>query len=447
MSSGSLLSNPNPARASAGQTLALFTRFPRAGQTKTRLIPALGPDGAARAHQEMTEHVLNRLRRVVLERHLCFEIHFTSGSVSEMRQWLGREAILKPQAEGNLGARLARAASEAFAKGMKSVVMVGADCPGLDGHHIRTAFDQLAKHPVVFGPATDGGYYLIGLSRDLPQLFEGIPWGTERVLADSMAIARRLDTEPFLLPELADVDEPADLAHWEKAQRASRTLSVIIPALNEARVLPATLKSVAQDHPNEILVVDGGSVDDTSKVAGSFGAQVISSPPGRARQMNHGAAAARGEILLFVHADTELPAGYRDPIHTALRSPHTVSGAFSFRIREPFSGRSMVEWLANMRSRLWQLPFGDQGLFVRRWAFEYLGGFPDISLMEDYELVRRLKRLGKVVTLTPEARTSGRRWRELGVIRTTLINRLAIIGYRLGIAPSRLANFYYRQKG
>jgi rSAM/selenodomain-associated transferase 2 len=364
-----------------------------------------------------------------------------------MQGWLGRNTIYKQQAEGNLGVRLARAAASAFAQGMSAVVMVGSDCPALDSSHIRAAFDQLERHPVVFGPARDGGYYLVGLRREIPELFETIHWGTDRVLSESLAIARRLGIEPFLLQELADVDEPADLVNWEKAQRTNRTLSVILPALNEAEVLPATLKSVGQDQPDEILIVDGGSSDDTRNIAGSLGAEILSSPPGRAHQMNRGAAAAQGEILLFVHADTELPAGYREHIISALRSPQTVAGAFTFRIREPFNGRSVVEWLANMRSRVCQLPFGDQALFVRRWAFEYLGGFPHIPLMEDYELVRRLKRLGKVVTLIPEARTSGRRWRELGVIRTTLVNRLTIMGYRLGIAPSRLARFYYGQRG
>ena len=439
-------SSPSPLRVPRQETLALFTRYPRPGLTKTRLIPALGLEGAARAHREMTEHVLNRLRRIVLERQLHFEIHFTGGSIPEMRRWLGASAILKPQPDGDLGFRLAHAAREAFSRGANSIVMTGADCPALDSHLVRTAFDQLQRHSVVIGPATDGGYYLIGISRDLPQLFNGIPWGTRRVLAETLATARAVGLEPFLLPELADVDEPADLVNWENAQLESRTLSVIIPTLNEAACIAATLRSVAQGQPDEILVVDGGSVDETLGIAGSFGAQTISSPPGRARQMNHGAASARGEILLFVHADTELPAGYREHILTALRSLCTVAGAFHFRIREPFSGRSMVEWAANLRSRLCQSPYGDQGLFIRRWTFEHLGGFPDIALMEDYELVRRLKKLGQVVTLTSEARTSGRRWRELGVIRTTLINRLTILGYRLGIAPSHLADFYYRRR-
>jgi rSAM/selenodomain-associated transferase 2 len=274
-------------------------------------------------------------------------------------------------------------------------------------------------------------------------LFAGIHWGTQHVLAESIANAHRLGVKPFLLPELADVDEPADLANWDRAQINSRTLSVIVPALNEAGHLPATLASIARGQPDEIRVIDGGSVDQTSEVAVGFGAKIISSSPGRARQMNQGAAGARGEILLFVHADTELPADYREPIFAALRCPGTVGGAFRFRIRDPFAGRALIEWFANARSRLCQMPFGDQGLFIRRWAFEYLGGFPDIALMEDYEMVRRLRRLGKVVTLSQDARTSGRRWLELGLLRTTLINQLTIMGYRLGIAPSRLARFYY----
>jgi rSAM/selenodomain-associated transferase 2 len=192
----------------------------------------------------------------------------------------------------------------------------------------------------------------------------------------------------------------------------------------------------------EIIVADGGSRDDTPRITRCHGAKVVACPANRAGQMNRGAAAARGETLLFLHADTWLPANYHDTVLAALRRPTVVGGAFRFRIREPFRGRRLVECMTNLRARLWRMPYGDQAVFVRRWAFETLGGFPDLPIMEDYEFVRRLRRFGSLAVLDAAVLTSGRRWQRLGFLRTTLINRLVIIGYRCGVAPANLAALY-----
>jgi rSAM/selenodomain-associated transferase 2 len=192
----------------------------------------------------------------------------------------------------------------------------------------------------------------------------------------------------------------------------------------------------------EISVADGGSHDETLSIAQSHGAKVVSVPPNRARQMNAGAAVAHGETLLFLHADTLLPAGYRDAILAALRQPQVVGGAFRFRIIDPFPGRRLIERSVNLRSRLWRMPYGDQALFVRRWAFDELAGFSDLPIMEDYEFVRRLRRLGRLALLNDAVLTSARRWRRLGLLRTTLLNQLMIVGYHCGVSPTTLAALY-----
>ena len=424
------------------ETLILFTRFPLAGRAKTRLIPRLGAEGAAELQREMTEHVLARMWPLIKRRGVQLEVRLDDGSRTDMRNWLGNDLDFTPQGDGDLGARMLRATNEAFAAGMDAAVVIGADCPELDAALVERAFDSLRTHPVVFGPATDGGYYLVGLRRPLPLLFQGIAWSTGSVLADSLARARQLGIEPCLLPELSDVDEPPDLLVWERARPASRTVSVIIPTLNEAEHLPLTLKHAAASEPMEILVADGGSRDDTLRIAAGHGATLVSSPPNRARQMNAGAAAARGETLLFLHADTLLPANYRDAMLALLRRPEVVGGAFRFRIRDRFPGRWLVESTTNLRSRLWRMPYGDQALFVRRWAFNALGGFPDLAIMEDYEFVRRLRRLGKLALMEAPVLTSGRRWQRFGFLRTTLINKLIILGYRCGLSPAKLATLY-----
>jgi len=424
------------------ERLILFTRFPQPGRAKTRLIPCMGAEGSAQLQREMTEHALSRAWPVVKRRGVKLEVRFEDGSQADMRRWLGRAFTFVPQGQGDLGERMLRATNDAFRTGMDAVVVIGADCPELDAALIERAFDALRSHPVVFGPAKDGGYYLVGLRQPLPALFQGIAWSTGSVLADSIARARQLGIEPRLLPELSDVDEPADLPAWKKARRASRTVSVVIPTLNEAEHLPRALKHVAAGEPTEIIVADGGSRDDTVRIAPSQGATVVSSPPNRARQMNAGAAVARGATLLFLHADTLLPATYRDAILIALREPDVVGGAFRFRITDPFPGRWLVESTTNLRSRLWRMPYGDQALFVRRWAFNELGGFPELPIMEDYEFVRRLRRLGRLALLNDAVITSGRRWKRLGFLRTTLINKLVIVGYRCGVPPVKLAALY-----
>jgi rSAM/selenodomain-associated transferase 2/rSAM/selenodomain-associated transferase 1 len=422
--------------------IILFTRFPVAGRAKTRLLPHLGAEGAAQVQREMTEHVLARAWPLVKRRDVALEVRFEDGSHAAMRQWLGNGLRFAAQGDGDLGARMLRATNQAFEAGTESVIIIGADCPELDAALLERAFDLLRTHPVVFGPAKDGGYYLVGLGRSLPALFQGIAWSTGSVLADSVARCRQLGIEPCLLPRLSDVDEPSDLPAWEKECRTSRTVSVIIPTLNEAERLPATLRHVAAGEPTEIIVADGGSRDETLGIAQSHGVKIVASPPNRARQMNAGAAAARGETLLFLHADTLLPANFRDAISAAFRQPQVVGGAFRFRIADAFHGRRFIERSVNLRSRLWRMPYGDQALFVRRWAFDELGGFPDLPIVEDYEFVRRLRRLGRLALLNEAVLTSARRWQRLGLLRTTLINQLVIIGYHCGVSPIKLAALY-----
>jgi GT2 family glycosyltransferase len=160
--------------------------------------------------------------------------------------------------------------------------------------------------------------------------------------------------------------------------------------------------------------------------------------------MNAGAARASGNVLLFLHADTLLPREWTRLVAGVWRRPGVAAGAFRFRIAEDFAGRRLVEWTVHLRSRWFQRPYGDQALFLRRGAFEEWGPYADLPIMEDYELVTRLRRHGRIVTLPEPAITSGRRWRELGLLRTTLVNTLVIAGFRLGSPPQRLAEYYRR---
>ena len=433
------------ALSQARPRLIIFTRLPVPGQVKTRLIPALGPDGAAALHRRLVLRTLRTCRAACESHGVDLEIYYAGDDPGAMEHWLGSQLQFRAQCAGDLGQRMAGAFADSFAEGSPATVIIGSDCPDLTSHRLGEAFTALGSHPVVFGPATDGGYYLIGLARPTPELFQGIAWGTDQVMAQSQAILARLGIIPALLPPLADVDRPEDAAAWQRrgvAETGLDRISVILPTLNEAAHLAATLECVHTGSPAEVIVVDGGSADGTPDLARRAGAKVISSPPGRARQMNAGAAEATGDVLVFLHGDTLLPSGWEDTIRRTLTSSDVAAGAFSFRIREAFPGRLIVEWGTNLRSRLLQCPYGDQALFLRRPLFDELGGFANLPIMEDYELTGRLRRRGRVVTIDASISTSGRRWVRLGALRTTVTNLSIIAGYHLGVNPARLARFY-----
>jgi rSAM/selenodomain-associated transferase 2 len=218
-------------------------------------------------------------------------------------------------------------------------------------------------------------------------------------------------------------------------------VSVVVPTLNEAAVLGRTLAALPEGL-SEVVVADGGSTDGTPDIARAHGARVTVSAPGRGPQMNAGAVAAKGEVLLFLHADTVLPPDAAARIGAALADPTAVAGAFLLGIDSTDPRLGMIARAANLRTRITGAPYGDQALFVRRGAFEAAGGFPDVPIMEDVALGRALKRVGRVVLVPARVRTSARRWERDGVARTTLRNAVLISLYLLGVAPARLARWY-----
>lgn len=191
--------------------LILFTRYPEPGKAKTRLIPALGLEGAARLQRQMTERTLTISRHLEQSRDVSIEVRYEGGNRDQMRQWLGVGLSFQHQGDGDLGVRMARAFRKAFQAGMRRVMIIGTDCPGLTAELLQQAFDALEKTDLVLGPATDGGYYLVGLRRELPELFEEIPWGTDEVLELTMRKASQIGLRPAFLESLDDIDRPEDL--------------------------------------------------------------------------------------------------------------------------------------------------------------------------------------------------------------------------------------------
>ena len=220
-------------------------------------------------------------------------------------------------------------------------------------------------------------------------------------------------------------------------------ISIIIPVLNEAAVIESTLSFLQpfRKRGHEVLVVDGGSRDHTVQLAMDGADRVINAPQGRALQMSAGVSAAQGDVIWFLHADTLPPPHADDLILNAMEQG--VWGRFDVRLSGRHPLLRLVEGLMNLRSRLTGIVTGDQGIFVRREALDAVGGVPCQALMEDIELSRRLKRLGRPVCLREQVVSSSRRWEEKGVVPTIFLMWRLRLAYALGADPARLATRYY----
>lgn len=219
-------------------------------------------------------------------------------------------------------------------------------------------------------------------------------------------------------------------------------LSVIIPVLNEETLVVTSLQDLKKVN-GEVILVDGGSTDRTVPLLRDAGfGRMLSAPRGRASQINLGSSHAKGDVFLFLHLDCRLPDGAAEEIEKALEVPGVVGGAFPLGFHPSSLALKVIAFMANLRSRLTRVPYGDQAIFVRRSAFTKLGGFSNLPILEDVDFCRRLKRLGRLVILKDKVLASPRRWQKGGLVRTTLRNWRLLILYHLGFSPERLARFY-----
>jgi len=241
------------------------------------------------------------------------------------------------------------------------------------------------------------------------------------------------------------------------------TITVVIPTLNEEAVLPRTLSQAASLGFDELIVVDGGSHDRTREIVQAFASapaislqrsilspqssalspvSLLTAPPGRANQMNAGAAASEGTVLLFLHADTSLPSDARQAVERALEDPACVGGRFDVRFERDSGPGWLISRMMNLRSRWTGIATGDQAIFVRRSLFEQLGGYSDLPIMEDVDFSQRLKRTGRLSALRSKVITSYRRWETRGPLRTMLLMWVLRFLYWIGISPHRITRLY-----
>jgi rSAM/selenodomain-associated transferase 2 len=227
-------------------------------------------------------------------------------------------------------------------------------------------------------------------------------------------------------------------------------VTIVIPVLNDRAALASLLEGLPRDPVLEIIVVNGSDVSDPAMdlLRERYpDLSWVQSAPGRGTQMNQGARRARGRWFVFLHADTRLGAGWMDVIRRLDEQPQIVGGSFRFALDSPARLARLIEWGVRIRVRLFDLPYGDQALFVRRTVFEELGGYRELPLMEDVDFIRRLRRRGRLAHAGVPALTSARRWERDGWLRRTVDNAMLVALFLAGHPPERLARRYYRGAG
>lgn len=420
-----------------------FAQRPVAGRVKTRLARSVGAAEAARIYRVLAGDVHDVLLAAqaagTAEIALC-----VPPADAGQRPWLPGARRHWSQGEGELGARLAHAFAQAFEAGAERVLAVGTDLVGLTPALLEQAFEALGSADVVLAPTPDGGYGLIGLRAPHPGLFADIEWSTPLVCAQTRSRIQDAGLTAAHLPGLRDVDVEADL------DGVIPLLSILVPALDEAPNLASNLprllaQAEAAREGVEVLVVDGGSTDGGVAVAEAAGARVVHAPRGRGVQLAAGAAVARGRWLWTVHADARPAAGAVAGALAFCRAGRHPWGWCETHVDLPGRALRAMTTITQGRARLLRLPYGDQGVLVKRSVYDRVGGYEPVPLMEDVLLARRLGRFGAPGRVPARLRVDGRRWRRLGLLRSTLRNWSTLLRFLLLRAdPAELAEEYAR---
>lgn len=412
------------------RALIIFTRIPEAGRTKTRLMPYFSGEQCAELHTCFLRDISASVRNVDAD----VFVFYTGGKPCALNEIFGSRAQYIEQKGETLGARMHNAVRSVLGAGYESAVLIGTDIPAVSADIIEKAFNRIDDAHIVMGPTTDGGYYLIGMNTPVEEVFSLKQYGDSSVFDATVRAADDSGFRVAAVDELSDIDEAADVAFFRNEMKNSDRLrkshtgrflassvkiSVIIPTYNEKKTIGRMLEQIRPYRDDaEIIFVDGGSTDGTVEAIGDE-FRLIKSDKGRAVQMNTAAKLSGGDVLFFVHCDSELPKDITGEIRRCMADHQYGCFGVGFHSKNFFMLTNRV--ISNHRAFSRGLPFGDQGIFIDREVFFDAGMFPEIPIMEDYEFGRILKSKGILPGKTRNRiYTSARRYEKgtMGILRT-----------------------------
>ncbi len=431
--------------------LIVFMKAPVLGRVKTRLAQSIGEASATTLYRLMCEQLLS----LSVPSNCDVIIAYDDEAKADLPSYVEGKTLFYQTGDG-LGERMHNAFETVFAKGYESAILVGSDIPEVTEHLLEKAFGLLSQNDAILSPTHDGGYYLIGFHQKTfcKAAFEGITYSQSDVYANTLCtlshlrvargeVLRDIDTLEDLRTFLNTASSSSLCDFAQHALEALPKISVIIPVYHEDETLQHNithLRAMACTQQYEIIVVDTHAITTLHRFT-LENVHLAYAKKGRANQMNEGALTARGEMLLFLHADTRLPHHWDKWILQALE--RHKAGAFSLGIDDTHPLLRCIEAMANLRTSITHIPYGDQAHFFQTSCFKHLGGYANIPLMEDVEMMKRLKHSGeKIALLKPKVLTSARRWHKEGILYTTLRNRTLSFLYWLGVSPKHLVKRY-----
>ena len=437
------------------RAVILFTRIPVPGKTKTRMMPYLDPEECAQLQTCFLRDINRQLRKTGADLFVCY----TGGkSPYVLRKICGRRAVYIEQHGKGLGERMKNAFADVLGRGYESCVLTGSDIPELRADDVNEAFASLENEDVVIGPSADGGYYLIGMRGLHPALFENKAYGHASVLEDLEETIRQDGLSSCRIRMLPDMDTREDLAGYRRRMRSDSrlrhsetgrflrdhaTVSLIVPVYNEEKTIDHTVRRLMDLQDKcEVIIVDGGSMDDTiAHIPAEL--RLIHGPKGRALQMNAGAAQASGDILFFLHCDSELP---KDPLGEIRRvMSRYEAGCFGIAFHSRHFFMLTNKLISNGRARCHGIMFGDQGIFMTRELFVEAGGFPELPIMEDYQFSLTLRKMGVRPGMTRHRiYTSDRRYPAKTIPKLKLMHKMYRLRkrYKAGVPADEIAKEY-----
>ena len=431
--------------------LIVFMKAPLPGRVKTRLANSIGIQAATTFYRLMCEQLLN----LTMPKNCDVIIAYDDEEKTALPSYVEGKTLFYQTGDG-LGKRMQNAFKTVFEQGYTNAILIGSDIPEIDEGIITEAFSLLLQNDAILSPTHDGGYYLIGFQKETfcKAAFEGIMYSQKDVYANTLfklshlhiaqgALLRDIDTLEDLRAYLSTASHTPLYDFAKQALEKQPHISVVIPVYHEDETLLHTiahLRTMAYAQNYEIIVVDTHAITTVHRLK-LENVHLTYAKKGRANQMNEGALRASGEVLLFLHADTRLPYHWDRWIVQAL-DKHKA-GAFSLAIDDTHLFLRCIEIMANLRTSITHIPYGDQAHFFQTSFFKTLGGYKNIPLMEDVEMMKRIKQYReKVALLKPKVLTSARRWHKEGIFYTTLRNRVLSLLYAIGISPEKLIHHY-----